>query len=45
MQLLLRGSGGSAVRRAVAALLPELRGLAKARDVRLVVDVDPQHML
>jgi primosomal protein N' (replication factor Y) len=45
IQLLLRGTGGTAVRRAVAVQLPELRALAKARDVRLVVDVDPQHML
>ncbi|MDX2169043.1 MAG: primosomal protein N' [Deltaproteobacteria bacterium] len=45
VQLLLRGPGSAQVRRRAAAALPELRAAARARDVRLVVDVDPQQML
>jgi primosomal protein N' (replication factor Y) len=44
-QILLRGRNGAAMRRAVAALLPELRNAARGGDVRMIVDVDPYSML
>jgi primosomal protein N' (replication factor Y) len=44
-QILLRGRSGAMVRKAVAEALPPFREAAHRRDVRLVVDVDPQHML
>ncbi|MEO8604493.1 MAG: primosomal protein N', partial [bacterium] len=45
MHLLLRGPSGAAVRSALAEALPTLRSAARAKDIRLIVDVDPQHML
>jgi primosomal protein N' (replication factor Y) len=44
-QILLRGSSGATLRQAVADVLPPLRAAAQRGDVRLIVDVDPQHML
>ena len=45
VQLLVRGTNGRVVRRAVAELLPDLRATARGKDIRVIVDVDPQHML
>jgi primosomal protein N' (replication factor Y) len=44
-QILLRGRTGAMLRKAVAEVMPPVREAAHRRDVRLVVDVDPQHML
>jgi primosomal protein N' (replication factor Y) len=44
-QVLVRGRSGAALRACVAEALPALRAAARAADVRLVVDVDPQSML
>jgi primosomal protein N' (replication factor Y) len=43
--ILARASRGALLRRVVGDVLPELRAAARAKDVRVVVDVDPQHML
>jgi primosomal protein N' (replication factor Y) len=44
-QILLRGRSGGKLRRAAAEVAEKLRDAARQRDVRLVIDVDPQHML
>jgi primosomal protein N' (replication factor Y) len=44
-QILLRGRSGSRLRRAAAEVAANLRDSARQRDVRLIVDVDPQNML
>jgi primosomal protein N' (replication factor Y) len=44
-QILLRGRSGSKLRHAAATVAEKLRDLARQRDVRLIIDVDPQHML
>jgi primosomal protein N' (replication factor Y) len=41
-QILLRGRSGTAIRRAAATVLEQLRPSARARRVRLIADVDPQ---
>jgi primosomal protein N' (replication factor Y) len=43
--ILLRGAQGAVLRQVVGAMLPELRAAARASDTRVIVDVDPQHML
>jgi primosomal protein N' (replication factor Y) len=44
-QILLRGKAGAPLRRAAAAAVAEVGQTARSRAVRLIVDVDPQHML
>jgi primosomal protein N' (replication factor Y) len=44
-QILLRGKSGSRLRRAAGGVVEKLRDVARQNDVRLIVDVDPQHML
>ena len=44
-QILLRGVSGSGLRRAAAEVVGELGSSARSRGVRVIVDVDPQHML
>jgi primosomal protein N' len=44
-QILLRGVRGGALRRAAAEAVAEIGPGARSREVRMVVDVDPQHML
>lgn len=43
--ILVRGPRGERLRSIVAATLPDLRGAARGGDLRVIVDVDPQHML
>jgi primosomal protein N' (replication factor Y) len=44
-QLLLRGRHGRMLRRAVAAVCTDLEREARAAQVRVLIDVDPQHLL
>ena len=43
--ILVRGAQGALLRQAVGEVLPEVRAAARPKDVRVIVDVDPQHML
>ena len=43
--ILARAANGPLLRQVVGDTLPELRTAARAKDVRVIVDVDPQHML
>lgn len=44
-QILVRARTSARLRRTVAAVLPEVRAAARAKDVRVIVDVDPYSML
>ena len=44
-QILLRGRSGATLRRCLSAVLDDIRASARRGGVRLVVDVDPHHML
>ncbi len=44
-QIMVRGASGAVLREIVGATLPDLRAAARPKDIRVIVDVDPQHML
>ncbi|MFN8643991.1 MAG: hypothetical protein U0802_20910 [Candidatus Binatia bacterium] len=43
--ILVRGAQGALLRQVVGEALPELRAAARPKGVRVIVDVDLQHML
>ncbi len=43
--ILVRGPSGALLRQVVGDALPELRAAARSKDIRVIVDVDPQQML
>ena len=43
--ILVRGAQGALLRQVVGEALPELRAAARPKDIRVIVDVDPQQML
>ena len=43
--ILVRSPSGALIRQVVGDALPELRAAARSKDIRVIVDVDPQHLL
>ena len=43
--ILVRGASGAVLRQVVGETLPDLRAAARPKDIRVIVDVDPQHLL
>ena len=41
----MRSPSGALIRQVVGEVLPELRAAARSKDIRVIVDVDPQHLL